>query len=227
MSPAPITRPRALTQRPANPGFRPVSETHEPELSLGGLLLSTLATLAVLLAVLFTLAYFFRPVLLEVGSWFVAKLGGPGVALGYLIPDALTLPLPADLVASVALFGDMSFPKVVFWASLGSVLGGSLGWGIGRFFVWRIPALRARMEADTRVVPILKKRGGIVLALAALTPLPYSIACWAAGGTGMGFGTFFLISLLRIPRVALYLWLIVEGVVGSGVVESGVTAVGL
>jgi membrane protein YqaA with SNARE-associated domain len=185
-------------------------------------LVSTVATLAVLLGVLFGLAYFFRPALTRVGQWFVDHLGGPGVGLGYLIPDALTIPIPADLVASIALFGGMSFASVVLWGSLGSVVGGCLGWAVGRFLVWRIAALRARMDNDTRVVPFFKKRGGVVLALAALTPLPYSLACWTAGGIGMGFGNFLLISLLRIPRVAFYLWLVVQGVIETGVTAGGV-----
>ena len=40
----------------------------------------------------------------------------------------------------------------------------------------------------------------------------YSVACWGSGALNMRFKTFFLISLLRIPRVAFYLVLIDQGV---------------
>jgi membrane protein YqaA with SNARE-associated domain len=46
------------------------------------------------------------------------------------------------------------------------------------------------------------------LAIGALTPLPYSMMCWACGIVRVRFIPFFLISLLRIPRVALYIILI-------------------
>ena len=224
MSSAPSSRPRRLTDRPANPGFVPVHQRERAEeLDVSDVLWKTLLTFVVLLIGFFALAYFFRPTLLAVGHWFVDNFGRLGVALAYAVPDAFTVPIPADLVAGVAIMGEMSFGSVVVWASIGSLAGGSLGWVIGKFFVWRIDALRVRMETDTKVVPFLKRRGGSVLAFAALTPLPYSLACWASGATGMRFGTFFAISLLRIPRVGLYLWLVLKGVVTSGEMLGGVS----
>ena len=54
-----------------------------------------------------------------------------------------------------------------------------------------------------------KNRYGVVaLGVAALTPLPYSIICWACGATGMRLSIFLTVSLLRIPRVFAYLWFI-------------------
>jgi membrane protein YqaA with SNARE-associated domain len=223
VSSSPPSRPRGSTERPDAPGLRSAEEDEPRELDVPNLLLKTLLTFCVLLVGFFAAAYFFRPTLLELGHWFVDTFGPVGVSLAYAVPDALTLPIPADFVAGMAIMGDMSFASVVFWGSVGTLIGGSLGWVIGRFFVWRLPALRAYMARDKQVVPFLERRGGSVLAIAALTPLPYSLACWASGGIGMSFGTFFVISLLRIPRVGLYLWLVAEGVVMSGQLSGGVS----
>ena len=39
------------------------------------------------------------------------------------------------------------------------------------------------------------------------------MTCWAAGATKMAYLDFIVISLLRIPRVAAFLWLIQRGFV--------------
>jgi membrane protein YqaA with SNARE-associated domain len=60
---------------------------------------------------------------------------------------------------------------------------------------------------------LVRRYGLIALALATLTPLPYSLACWASGALGVPFFRFCAVSLLRIPRIAIFLWLIQEGFV--------------
>jgi membrane protein YqaA with SNARE-associated domain len=50
-----------------------------------------------------------------------------------------------------------------------------------------------------------------VVAIAAITPLPYSLSAWAAGAVHMRFATFFAVSLSRVLRVAGALYLIQLG----------------
>ena len=59
----------------------------------------------------------------------------------------------------------------------------------------------------------LRRGGRWFLAIAAVSPVPYSVTCWAAGATKMAYLDFIVISLLRIPRVAAFLWLIQRGFV--------------
>lgn len=54
----------------------------------------------------------------------------------------------------------------------------------------------------------MERYGLLALALAALTPLPYSLVCWACGATKVRTVPFILVSLLRVPRVAIYLLII-------------------
>ena len=92
-------------------------------------------------------------------------------------------------------------------------------WGIDRSGYW---ISRGLFQRSSRVRNFVESRGGelmkrlhhggtYVLAAAALTPLPYSIACWAAGAIKMPFGRFLAVSSLRVVRVAGYLWLIEAG----------------
>jgi membrane protein YqaA with SNARE-associated domain len=172
---------------------------------------TTLLALAGLVGITAAIGILAREPLFRVGKEFVAALGGVGVALGYLIPDALNLPLPNDLVSLLGRAGGMPFAAVVLWGYAGSLLGGCCGYAIGRalserpvgqrFFAGRGARLRARLEHD----------GSWVLALFAVTPLPFSLAAWAAGAARMDFRRFLLISQLRLLRVGLYLYLIELG----------------
>lgn len=175
------------------------------------LLLSTLATLFVLLGAAMVSAYFFRDQLFAVSQAFVERFGGPGVALGFFIPDALTVPLPNDAFSAFGLLGGLGFGEVVFWGSLGSIAGGCTGYALGRALFSRSERLRRLLAR--RGLDRVQRDGVWALAMAAITPLPYSVFCWGAGAVRMPPGRFVAVSLLRIPKVAGYLWLIQLGVI--------------
>ncbi|MEM7448022.1 MAG: VTT domain-containing protein [Myxococcota bacterium] len=155
----------------------------------------------------------FREDFLTVGNWFVRSFGALGVFFGFLIPDALTVPIPQDAFMAFALAGGMPFEAVVGAASTGSLVGGSLGWLLGRQLrrtAWyrRVTDRRA-IDAEA----LMHRYGLQALAVAAVTPLPYSVMCWASGALGVPYAQFILVSLLRILRVAVYLWLIQMGLI--------------
>ncbi|MEZ4440444.1 MAG: VTT domain-containing protein [Polyangiaceae bacterium] len=179
------------------------------------LILSTAMVLAVLMGAVVVVGYWFRAPLLRVSRLFVDALGGFGVALGFFLPDAFTLPLPNDVVAVLGLAGGLTFLEITLWATAGSLLGGSIGFLIG-----------SRLRNTETVRRILHKNGGMAqrildrygiaaVAVAAITPLPYSIFCWAAGAGGLSYRSFLLVSQLRWARVAGYLYLIQIGLVTS------------
>jgi membrane protein YqaA with SNARE-associated domain len=51
---------------------------------------------------------------------------------------------------------------------------------------------------------MVQRYGRLTVALGALTPLPFSITCWCAGGLGMPLARFLPVSLLRVPRYVVY-----------------------
>lgn len=161
------------------------------------------------------LGWLFHEPLLGVGRWFVDSFGGVGIAIGFFLPDAFTLPIPNDAFTAFGLWGGMGFWRVVAWGSLGSLAGGSTGWAIGRYFLARSAKLQAFINArgGEEMRAQLVRGGRWFLAIAAVTPIPFSVTCWAAGATKMPYWEFVTISLLRIPRVAGFLWLIQMGFV--------------
>ncbi len=180
------------------------------------LVLSTLGGLAALMAVIGIVSFYFKEPLMRVSKMFVDALGGFGVALGFFIPDAFTLPLPNDVAAVLGLAGGLSFLEVTLWASGGSLIGGTVGFFIGRNlrktqFVRRVFERRGGLVQNT-----MNRYGVTAVAVAAITPLPYSIFCWAAGAARISFKQFLLVSQLRWLRVAGYLYLIQLGLFNIG-----------
>ena len=93
------------------------------------------------------------------------------------------------------------------------MLGGATGCTIGR----RLSSTRwfqRKIESGNgaAVHEMIQRYGGVGLGIAASTPVPYSIATWAAGTTNMSYLRFFLISIpLRSFRVGGMLWLVELG----------------
>lgn len=172
------------------------------------ILIQTLIALIGLVVGLAILAHLFRPEMEMISKRFIDWSGIWGVGLGFLIPDALTLPIPPDTFLVAGHLGGLDFWSMTLWGGLGSVLGGTLG-----FFMIRIlsnrPSVQGWLQGKIQKgIDFMDRYGLIALALAALTPLPYSLVCWACGATRVKTLPFILVSLLRIPRVAIYLLLI-------------------
>ncbi len=195
-----------------------LTERAEEERALGevrSLAWKLLLGIFVLVAGFAVLGRLYKKPLLAWSEAFVDWAGGPGVALAFLIPDMSALPVPQDAFAAAAWVGGMSYSTVVAWATLGSLVGGNLGFLIG-ILLSRRPFFERLMATRGQSVRALVRRyGGWGLAIAALSPLPYSMGCWASGALGMAWGRFMLVSLLRIPRIAFYLWLISAGVLSG------------
>jgi membrane protein YqaA with SNARE-associated domain len=188
------------------------SDVVEDELDLRRILKMTLLGIGGLILAMMVVTYAFRSEILALGKDFVDILGPWGVALGWFLPDAFTLPIPADAINMLAMTGGMPFWTIAAFASLGSIVGGCLGFRIGLFVGNRSWFKRFMGRRGAEVDRLMRRYGPTAVLAAVLTPVPYSIACLGAGALNMRFRTFFLISLLRAPRVAFYLLLIDRGV---------------
>jgi len=149
--------------------------------------------------------------LVAIGQGFVARLGGPGLASCLAIPDAVPFPPVHEFCTGFALVGGMPFWEVVAWGSGGSIGGGAVGFLIGRGLV-RTALFQRFIDGRGRDAwESVRRYGAGALALGALSPLPFSICCWASGALRIRPAIFLAVALLRIPRVAFYLWLIQIG----------------
>ncbi len=190
----------------------PVDDDAE-ELDPKQILVATGVAMLVVLAVSAVLGRWFREPLQELSRGFVEHLGGPGIAIGYLVPDGFSVPFPNDAFGMFGIEGGMTFWAVVTWGTIGSIAGGCVGYLIGGKLrrISRIDRFVARR--CRRIEALTLRYGVLVVAVAALTPVPYSLSAWAAGAVRMPFALFLATSLLRLPRVAGGLYLVVLGLV--------------
>ena len=172
------------------------------------ILIQTLVALLILGAALALISHFLRGPVEVWSKSFISYTGAWGVGLGFFFPDAFTLPIPPDAFLLAGHAGQLPFWEIVWSASLGSILGGTAGFLMIRTIADRPQAKRWIQKKLRSGQLIMDRYGRLALALGALTPLPYSVICWACGATGMKFRPFILISLLRIPRVIGYLFVI-------------------
>lgn len=137
---------------------------------------------------------------------------------GFAFVEASFFPIPPDvLLIAIAL----SFPKrsflSAFWCTIGSALGGILGYYIGYSLmqVVGIKIIEFYNFHDTwvKVVETFNSEVGYwFLAGAAFTPIPYKVATIAAGATHQNFVLFVIISAigrgLRFFLVASFFYFI-------------------
>ena len=182
--------------------------SEEEELNPKKLLLQTLGTLVALGVILTIISTRFKEPVEAWSRQFIELTGHWGVGLGFLLPDAFTLPIPPDAFLMAGYMGGLDFLTVAISASVGSILGGTLGFLMIRKLS-SSPMIQRRLNKKLKWGErFMSRYGAIALGLAALTPLPYSIICWACGATHMRLSLFLTVSLLRVPRVFAYLWFI-------------------
>ena len=186
----------------------PAPPSPEDVLPARQILIQTGIGILVLMGVTFLLGILFEEDLRTLGQSFVSMFGGAGVAVCCALPDAVPMPPPHEVCMSFARLGGLGFWEVVLWATGGSISGGTVGYLIGRSLsdtAW----FQERINGQARQAwALIERHGPLALAIGAITPIPYSICCWASGAIRMRPSVFLVVSLLRLPRLALYLWLV-------------------
>ncbi len=180
--------------------------------SLGVLMRQLGVGLVGLVAGVGVLAWVMREPLEAFAQAFTAKFGLLGVFVGTLMTDTMLLTHEPLLWAGYA--GGLGFWPVYLVTTVASVLAGPLGWVYGRFlgrFAW----VQRLFEAN-HLHAFLRRYGFWAVAVAALTPFPYSLATWASGASRVPLSSVLLGSLFRIPKVMFYFLLIVFGWTAGG-----------
>ncbi|MBA2664075.1 MAG: VTT domain-containing protein [Bradymonadaceae bacterium] len=164
-----------------------------------------------LFAVVVIIALLFREPVTQIATVVIEHLGILGIFLGVLAADGLTFPIPPTTYLFVAVAAEAPMAPVLIAAGLASVLGGSLAYFVGPY-LQKVPFLDRRIEAfRPRGEALFERFGGWTIAIAALTPLPFSIMCWFAGIYNMPYRRFFAITLIRAPRLVIYYGLFILG----------------
>ena len=189
----------------------PTPQAEHPQaeqVDLSGTLKGTLLSIASLVGVLTIIGLLFNDALVAAGGWFVERFGSAGVGLAFALLDCIFLPLPPDTFLGLGLAGGLSLWEVSVAGSAGCLMGGAAGFCLARR-VAKHPRFQMLLSTrGRRAYQIVQKYGVVGVAIGALSPLPYTLCVWAAGALGMPFRHFAAVSLLRIPRLVFYAWLI-------------------
>jgi len=166
---------------------------------------------AVFFAALIALGITFRVQLEAAGTWIVDWLGYPGIGLGIMASDMLTLPIPPDAYLAAAVVAGLDPLTTIIWGSAGSILGGIGAYYLGRLLGRTAFAQRLVEPFRERGTHFINRLGVTAVIIAALTPIPFSIVCTLAGMLGMESRRLIPATLFRIPRIAGYFLLIQFG----------------
>lgn len=152
-----------------------------------------------------------REPLVQIGGWCVTRFGITGLFVATWVTDTSPLPLTNEPLMFLALGGGMGRWTIFAVVSAASVLGGASGYWFGRT-LHRFTRVREHMTRwSPDVVAWLEKNGAWGVAVAALTPIPYSLSTWTAGIIGTRFSLVMLAALVRIPKTAFFLLLLIAG----------------
>jgi membrane protein YqaA with SNARE-associated domain len=182
-----------------------------PPVNLRRLAVQTVLVTAALVVVTGVATLLAREHIVAGSRAFVALLGGPGIWLGWAVADAIPFPIIPDAFSAAGLLGGMPFGAVAAWACTGSLSGGLLGYAFGAGLRGTARYQRVLARTGVDIEGFVHKHGPWALAVAALTPLPYSAASWVCGAGRVSLALFVAVSMLRVVRVAGYLWLITAG----------------
>lgn len=179
---------------------------------LKSLLYKSLLGIALLFALIFLLSLYLKEPVVRYSSLFVEYFGIWGVGMGIAISDALPGILFPDAFLVFAVAGKLPDVPVIIFCSVGSLLGGSFSYFLGFYiipkFKWGQDFLS---KHEKKLLPFIEKYGSKAIILAAITPLPYSWMCILVGTLKMSFSRFLIASLARVPRFAVYFYLIKLG----------------
>ena len=134
----------------------------------------------------------------------VDQFGFLGIFFSTLILDSLVLGISPDFVLFVAIAGEMNPFQILFTISTASIIGGNIGYFIGRYLGNR-KFVHKRIEPYERKGHYLMEKYGVwAVIVAAMTPIPFSTICWIAGMLEMKYTHFLAGAIWRIPRYLLW-----------------------
>jgi membrane protein YqaA with SNARE-associated domain len=153
-----------------------------------------------------------RPELELIGKWFVERFGLLGVALGTFIADGFHFPIPPQFYMLLSIAADMPASATLAATIAGSVIGGTSGFVLARH-LGKIPKLARALE---RMSGRMGQKLGHDYAyrsvlFVSVTPVAFSVLCYLAGLYRMRRGPFLVLLALRVPKLALYYYLVKIG----------------
>ncbi len=186
----------------------------DPAPSRGGsrVWLRVLLGAAALLGGMLVLVRIFRPQLEALSRYFVEHFGLVGVALGTFLADGISSPVPPQFFMLLSIGAGTPDLHTLAATTVGSLLGGCAGYQLARQLA-RFPRFARWLErTGASFREQLRGRKAYRNAvIASLTPLPFSMQCYLCGLYRLPLGAFAVILSLRIPRLAVFYYVIKAG----------------
>lgn len=171
--------------------------------------LRVLLGMGVLFALMLLIANTFRSELESIGRTFVTHLGLPGMTFGTLIADGFHFPVAPQFYMLLGIASGTPHLETFTAVAIGSLIGGGSGYVVGRQ-LRRFERLARWVErSSTKFRQHLEGRNAYRGAvIATITPLPFSVLCYAAGLYHFSPRAFALILVLRIPKLMVFYYLV-------------------
>lgn len=137
----------------------------------------------------------------------------PGILYGiYTLSEIIFGILPPELFMMIWILDDIDLSGFIINLSILTVISygaGILGYFIGKTFS-KTPFYQNRIREKylKQYEKSLKKFGGYLVFVGAVTPVPFSATCMLAGSVNMNFKNFLLICITRILRFSVYGWMV-------------------
>lgn len=186
----------------------------EEEETHSGFLIRNLLRGLVFFFVIIVAFYFLEEFIQENFKSHIGEIrANPGVLYGlFTLSEIVFGIVPPELFMMIWILDDIEVTGFVINLSILTVISygaGVLGYYIGRNFS-KTPFYQNRIREKylKQYENKLKKFGGYLVFVGAVTPVPFSAMCMLAGSVNMNFKNFFLICISRVLRFAVYGWMV-------------------
>lgn len=137
----------------------------------------------------------------------------PGILYGvYTLSEIVFGILPPEFFMMIWILDNIDVTGFIINLSILTVISygaGVLGYYIGKnFSKTNLYQTRIRDKYLKQYEGNLKKFGGYLVFVGAVTPVPFSAMCMLAGSVNMNFKHFLLICISRVLRFAVYGWMV-------------------
>jgi membrane protein YqaA with SNARE-associated domain len=186
----------------------------EEEETHSGFLIRNLLRGLVFFFVIIVAFYFLEEIIQENFKSHIDEIrANPGILYGiYTLSEIIFGIIPPELFMMIWILDDIEVAGFVINLSILTVISygaGVLGYYIGRNFS-KTPFYQNRIREKylKQYENKLKKFGGYLVFVGAVTPVPFSAMCMLAGSVNMNFKNFLLICISRVLRFAVYGWMV-------------------
>jgi membrane protein YqaA with SNARE-associated domain len=148
------------------------------------------------------------------GEVLIDRFGYLGMFIGTLIMDTLIVPISPDVILFISIAAEISPFWTIFTITLASMIGGHLGYLIGKFLGDRKFVMKRIAPYEKKGRKLMGQYGLWAIIIGAMTPIPFSAVCWLAGMLDMKYPSFLIGVSFRLPRFLLWYIILILGFKG-------------